>query len=316
MDFIKETAQERHPFVQLLFLGLLALGGIIACFLVGAIVIYLSYGTDVMLNVFSGKANLEGSVGATKILLTVQQLLFFLAPALLLGITEGKGPNRFYGTARPSINWLAIVFLSMLVAVPFLGWITELNQKMHLPTALKQVEEWMRRLEDQGEDTTKAILKMSTIGGLLVNLFVIALMPAICEEFIFRGGLQRTFLRWMQNPHVAIWVSAAIFSAIHFQFFGFFPRMFLGAMFGYIYFWTKSIWYTVFAHFLNNGYAVCVAFYLQKNNLPMDQDDTAGLPWYFALISLALTVALFHYLKQQTKPQELEAQSTNPHVNS
>jgi len=315
MDFIKDTAAERHPFVQLLFLGLLALGGIIACFLVGAIIIYFSYGVDVMLNVFSGKANLEGSVGATKILLTVQQLLFFLAPALLLGITEGKGPNRFYGTSAPRFNWLAVVFLIMLVAVPFLGWITEANQKMHLPAALKQVEDWMRRLEDQGAETTKSILKMTSVGGLLINLLVIALMPAICEEFIFRGALQRTFLRWMGNPHVAIWVSAAIFSTIHFQFFGFFPRMFLGAMFGYIYFWTKSIWYTVFAHFLNNGYAVCVAFYLKKNKLPMDQDETAGLPWYFALISLTLTVALFAYLKQQTNQQELEAQSSHPHVN-
>ncbi|MEE1947318.1 CPBP family intramembrane glutamic endopeptidase [Pedobacter sp. KR3-3] len=314
MDFIKETAGEKHPFVQLVFLGLLVGLGFIACILVSVLVIYLSYGTESMMAIFSGQLDLKGGAGATKILLTVQQLFFFLAPALLLGVTEGKNPNRFYGTAGPRINWLSLVFLIMLVAVPFMGWTTELNQKMHLPIALKKVEEWMRYLESQGEETTKAILKMSTVGGLLVNITVVALIPAICEEFIFRGALQRCFLRWMKNPHVAIWVSAAIFSTIHFQFFGFFPRMFLGAMFGYIYFWTKNIWYTVFAHFLNNAYAVCVAFYMQKHNLPIDKDDTAGLPWYVALISLALTVALFGSLKQQTKPKESIA-GIEPHPN-
>lgn len=305
MDFIKETANEKHPVVQLIFLGLLVFGGILVCLAVSLVVIYLCYGQEVMLDLLAQKMDQSASVNATKILLTIQQLFVFLLPALLLGVTESKRPNHFYDLGRPQMGWLSVVFLLMIVSLPFMAWITGLNQQMSFPQSLKWLENWMRNLENEGAETTKAILKMTSLGALLVNLFVIALMPAICEEFIFRGALQRCFLRWMQNPHVAIWLSAAIFSAIHLQFFGFFPRMFLGAMFGYIYFFTKSIWYTVFAHFLNNGYAVCVAFYLQKNNLPIDQDETGGMTWYFAAISLVLTVALFRFLRDQTSEKEL-----------
>ena len=170
---------------------------------------------------------------------------------------------------------------------------------MTFPSTFKWLEKWMRELENQGEETTEAILKMNNIGGLFINLFVIAMIPAICEEFIFRGALQRVFIKMIRNPHVAIWIAAAIFSTIHFQFFGFFPRLFLGAAFGYIYFWTKSIWYTVFAHFLNNGYAVVIAYYFQKQNLPFKQADETSIAWYGYLISAILTLDLFSLLKKE-----------------
>jgi hypothetical protein len=176
---------------------------------------------------------------------------------------------------------------------------------MHLPSFLKDIEAWMRKMEDEGIATTMAILKMNSIRGFLINLTVIAVIPAICEEFIFRGSLQRTFLRIFKNPHVAIWTSAIIFSAIHFQFFGFFPRLFLGAAFGYIYFWTGSIWHAVLAHFLNNGFAVTMAFYFQKNNLPINQDENMAVSWYVYLISAILTIALFRILKDKTTKEKV-----------
>jgi hypothetical protein len=129
-------------------------------------------------------------------------------------------------------------------------------------------------------------------------------VPAICEEMIFRGGLQRTFIRWFKNPHVAIWTSAFIFSSIHFQFFGFFPRFFLGAMFGYFYFWTSNLWYTIFAHFLNNAYAVTVMWYFQRNNLPIEKADEANLAWYGYLFSAILTLILFWILKEKATKKE------------
>ena len=147
--------------------------------------------------------------------------------------------------------------------------------------------------------TTKAILKMKNFGGFLINFLVVAIVPAICEEFLFRGALQRTFYRIFKNPHVAIWIGAIIFSAIHFQFFGFFPRMLLGAGLGYIYYYTRSIWYSVFAHLLNNGYAVVLAFYMQMKNLPIDSEE-ASMGWVACLISAILTLALFKILKEKT----------------
>lgn len=174
---------------------------------------------------------------------------------------------------------------------------------MVFPEVLKGIEQWMRKMEDEGAKTTAAILKMKSIGDFLITLFIIAIVPAICEEFLFRGALQRTFLRWIKNPHVAIWISAIIFSTIHFQFYGFFPRLFLGAAFGYIYFWTGSLWYTIFAHFLNNGFAVGMAWYFQKNNLPLNNDEEIPIQWYGYIISAILTLALFKLLKDRTAKQ-------------
>ena len=176
---------------------------------------------------------------------------------------------------------------------------------MVLPDVLKGIEQWMRKMEDEGAKTTAAILKMKSIGDFLITLFIIAIVPAICEEFLFRGALQRTFSRWIKNPHVAIWISAIIFSTIHFQFYGFFPRLLLGAAFGYIYFWTGSLWYTIFAHFLNNGFAVGMAWYFQKNNLPLNNDEEIPIQWYGYIISAILTLALFKLLKDRTAKQEL-----------
>ncbi|MBY0543167.1 MAG: CPBP family intramembrane metalloprotease [Sphingobacteriaceae bacterium] len=305
MQAIKPLREENSPYLQLLFLMLYALIGVFVFAIIGFISAIAMYGPNLITNT----AWLSGSdsrlVPALKIILTAQQFGLFLTPAILLAITEGKKPNRFYGMSMPKANSLLIVILIMAASTPAMGFINELNQQMHLPSFLKGVENWMRKMEDEGMVTTMAILKMNSISGFLINLTVIAVIPAICEEFIFRGGLQRTFLRIFKNPHVAIWTSAIIFSAIHFQFFGFFPRLFLGAAFGYIYFWTGSIWHAVLAHFLNNGFAVTMAFYFQKNNLPINQDENMAVSWYVYLISAILTIALFRILKDKTTKEKV-----------
>ena len=292
--------QESSPFLQLLLLGIYALAGVLVSMIIGFVIAFLVYGTVLLKNTDWLTGNDLQYIGAIKILLTAQQIGLFLVPAILLGLTEGKGPQKFYGIKKPTISPLFFVFLIMLCSMPIMSLVNELNQKMVLPEFLKGLQEWMRRLEDEGAKTATALLKMSSIGGFLINLMVVAIVPAICEEFIFRGALQRTLLRIIKNPHFAIWTSAIIFSTIHFQFFGFFPRLFLGAAFGYIYFWTKSLWYTIFAHFLNNAYAVCVAWYFQKQNLPIDSDDGTSFAWYGYVISAILTLALFKLLKDKT----------------
>lgn len=301
MQTKQPTREEHSPYLQLLFLMLYAIAGVFVFAAIGFIIAIAIYGPSLFTNTAWLTGTDEKYIPALKIILTAQQLGLFLTPAILLAITEGKKPNHFYGMKIPKANTLFIVILIMLASTPAMGFINELNQQMHLPNFLKGVENWMRKMEDDGMVTTIAILKMNNISGFLINLTVIAVVPAICEEFIFRGGLQRTFLRVFKNPHVAIWTSAIIFSTIHFQFFGFFPRLLLGAAFGYIYFWTGSIWYAVIAHFLNNGFAVAMAYYFQKNNLPINQDENMAVSWYVYLISAILTIALFWLLKKKSE---------------
>ncbi|MES2651197.1 MAG: CPBP family intramembrane glutamic endopeptidase [Bacteroidota bacterium] len=305
MEFTPTPKQESSPYIQLLLLGIYAIGGLLVAMVIGFIIAYFFYGAALL----TDKAWLSGDspqlLGALKILITAQQIGLFLTPALFLALTEGKKLRNFYDLKKPNLTPLVLVLLIMVCSMPFMSWVNETNQKMVLPEFLKGVENWMREMEDEGAKTTEAILKMKSISDLFITLFVIAVVPAICEEFLFRGALQRIFLRWMKNPHVAIWVSAIIFSSIHFQFYGFFPRLFLGAAFGYIYFWTGSLWYTMFAHFLNNGFAVGMAWYFQRNNLPLTNDEQIPVQWYGYIISAILTLALFKLLKDKTAKKEI-----------
>ena len=288
---------ENPPSIQLLYLFLFSLAGLMVFALIGLGIVFALYGLD---GVRAAALSDYRYISAFKILVVAQQIGLFLTPAMLLAIMEGKRLSNFYGLKMPKPELLLLVTVLSLCWMPIMSLANEWNQQMVFPTYLKGLESWMREMEDSAAKATEAILQMKSISTLLLNIFVIAVVPAICEEFIFRGAVQRVIFRVKSNPHIAIWLSALIFSTIHFQFFGFLPRLLLGAAFGYIYFWTGSIWYAVFAHFLNNAYAVVVAFYLQANNKSISSADEMNLPWYGYIISAVLSLVLFKFLKDRT----------------
>jgi len=301
MNFTSGVREEKSAYSQLLILACYALAGTIIGSVLSIGVLVLLYGSDILSNnalLFSGDpAYLTG----LRISQSLTSVFLFLMPPVLLAVTEKAGISKFYGFKKPRPSVLLPVFLLMLCSLPVMEWVTLVNQKMVLPGFLKSVEDWMREKEDAAMNMTILLLRIRGFGEFLINIFIIALLPAIAEEFLFRGGIQRSFTRMFNNPHAAIWLSAFIFSAIHVQFFGFFPRMFLGAAFGYIYLWTGSLWYAMFAHFLNNACAVCQAWYLQAHHIPLDQaDNSAYFPWYAYVISLILSIFLFKYLKDKT----------------
>ena len=150
----------------------------------------------------------------------------------------------------------------------------------------------MRQMEESAKALTERFLNTSSIGMMFVNLFVMAALPAVCEEMMFRGWLQRRLSRSV-NIHVAVWVSAFVFSAIHFQFYGFIPRMLIGAALGYLYFYTGSLWAPIIAHFTNNAAAVITAF-LAHNGYTSINFDLIGTgdTWYLSVASLAVCAAL------------------------
>ena len=230
---MQKIREENGPFVQILMLVIYAILGLILVTALGFALVYLNYGGAILANMDWMSGTDPYYLPAQRILLTAQQIGLFLVPALLLAKTEGKKINVFYGFKKVKPEILLIVLLLMICTMPVLEWITEFNQKMVLPEAFKALERWMKAAEDQGMETTMALLKMDHIGIFILNLGMIALLPAIAEELMFRGALQRSMARMFNNPHVAIWFSAFIFSAIHMQFYGFLPRLFLGAAFGY-----------------------------------------------------------------------------------
>lgn len=301
MNLIQRDRAENSAYVQLLILGGYALAGVLIGTIISFAILAGLYGPNVLMDpagLTSGDPKYLDGLKIVQILTTIG---LFMAPAMALAWTEGKKLDEFYGFKKPQALLLLSVFVIMAVSSPITELTGLINQKMTLPGILKPLENWMREKEDETMRMTIELLTVRKPWDFAVNMFMIAILPAIAEELMFRGGIQRSLMRMVRNPHVAIWLTAIIFSAIHMQFFGFVPRMLLGALFGYIYFWTKSLWYTMFAHFLNNGYAVCLALYLQKHNMPLNSaDNTSNFNWIGYGISILLTIFALYYFKRQT----------------
>ena len=197
-----------------------------------------------------------------------------------------------------SVQQSLIAFLFAVAALPMISMLADWNNGIELPSFLASVEEMMRQMEEQAKVLTERFLQTSSVGMMFANLFVMALLPAICEEMMFRGWLQRVLGKSV-NYHTAIWVSAFVFSAIHFQFYGFIPRMLIGAALGYLYHYTGSLWASILAHFVNNAAAVVIAFlsYNGYTNIDFDLIGTGGT-WYLSVASLAVCLALMFRLKR------------------
>lgn len=226
----------------------------------------------------------------------------FCIPPFVFAFLISNKPLEYLGFNKKSglVSALltALLVFSLLPAVNIMG---ELNESIDIPNWLG-IEQWMKDSEQTAADFTEAILAMPNVGSLLFNLFMLALLPAIGEELLFRGTLQRLIADKTRNVHIAIWVSAILFSAIHMQFYGFIPRMVLGALFGYLLVWSGNIWYPIIGHFINNGSAVILAFLVQRGIAPKDIEDigtTDNMFLYGAASFIAGGLLLFAFYRKQ-----------------
>jgi hypothetical protein len=214
-------------------------------------------------------------------------------------VVEKKELSAFNFNALPKPPVFLFVILTQLVFLPFNGWLQELNEGMKFPEALSGLESFFKRMEDSLAEITKFLTTFDSFLKMLVGLVVIAIVAGIGEELIFRGLIQRKLYKGLNNPHAAIWVAAFIFSAIHMQFYGFLPRLMLGALFGYFYFWTGNIWVPMVAHIFNNGFAV-VMFYLSHTGvINTDLEELETFPLSVVIASLLLTGGLIWYFRKE-----------------
>ena len=167
----------------------------------------------------------------------------FLVPSLLYWkFAEKHSLTKILTRPKPSLFLLFCVAMVVISFIPINSVIIQWNNAMHLPVGLGGLEEWMKNKESELSDLTKYLTDFSSFHKLIVALFVIAVLPAIGEEVLFRGIIQRKIFNKTQNHHLSIWIAAMLFSAIHLQFYGFVPRVLLGALFGYLYVWTANLW--------------------------------------------------------------------------
>ena len=206
---------------------------------------------------------------------------FWLAGLAFLKWIENRSFDSLNKAAiKPSI--IPVIIILVIVFFPFNEFFIRLNENMQLPKSMGGVQNWMQEAEENAAKLTKFLMDFTSIPQLIIAFIVIAIFAGVGEELIFRGILQNLLLKKFQNHHTAIWLAAIIFSAIHFQFFGFVPRMLLGAMFGYLYVWTGNLWVPILAHTTNNGIIV-ILMYLNKIGVITADVEKLETPIYITL---------------------------------
>jgi membrane protease YdiL (CAAX protease family) len=194
----------------------------------------------------------------------------------------------------PIILVVAIVIIFMVVDSVFI----DLNKNIKLPEMFSELERKAKAMEDELEKLTTFFTKYESAADFILAFIVIAILPAIGEELVFRGLIQRDFYKATGNIHVAIWASAIIFSAIHLQFYGFLPRMLLGALFGYLYHWSGNLLMPILAHFVNNGFTVVGLYFYQNGTIDLDLENAEPASWPAVGMSAAITIILLYFYKR------------------
>ncbi len=232
---------------------------------------------------------------------TLQNISLFIIPALFVGYLFSGNVITYFGFRNVvSGKWFVAVFLAIVTVVPFINLLTSLNEMVIFPESLSWLEHKLRTMEDNAAELTKLFMTMDHVGWLFFNILMIAVLPAVGEELIFRGIAQKIFVRWTGNVHAGIIITAFLFSFIHLQFYGFFPRWLLGIIFGYMLVWSGSIWLPIFAHFLNNAMAVVVTYLTQKGYISEELGEY-GSAWSAIPVTIVMTAACIWILWKMYK---------------
>ncbi|MCQ2311850.1 MAG: CPBP family intramembrane metalloprotease [Paludibacteraceae bacterium] len=238
---------------------------------------------------------------------TAQSIATFVLPPILCALLWYKGQwKEWLHLSSPSTKWSygALCALLMIIALPGLNLLSQLNQQITFPESLAGLETKLRAMEEAALSVTEQFVRTENAGQFMATLFVVAFLPAFGEELTFRALLINFFKGNNSKLKIAIWVSAILFSAVHMQFFGFFPRMLLGALFGYMLAWSGSLWLPIVMHLTNNALAVIVYNVMYWNGLDSTGADTFGYgdTLWVGILSLILTgVGIFFLRKMLLK---------------
>ena len=311
MENNHSAAAPERPRILLSFLIIVAIS-LVALFIgnfVGLIAILPFFDWDLnQVTLFLGNptANPSGRIP----LLVVQGIssifAFLIGPIIYISRFERGGSGHYFKLASPL--WPAILltlFISqsfMFVNTPFIEW----NLNLDFPDFMNSFEEFARSQEEYLREITDYVTNFDSISGLLLGLLVIAVIPGVGEELLFRGLIQRKITRlFNNNAHVGIWVAALLFGLFHFQFYGVVPRMLLGALFGYLYWWSGSLSLAVIAHFFNNGFTLIMVYLYQKGMIDFDMEGTSSIPLPSLIFFTVIFAALCFYFSRLIQHQKI-----------
>ncbi len=288
--------QHYSPGQQLFFAVFVAVCSYFIFFFIGVLTLIPFWGGRILSDptIWTDYSKPE-NVNVLKYIQLMQSVGLFIVPSFIIAFLFGDKVKNYLQLNRRS-SWLSFLLLFFLIIVmnPIINVLSDFNLKLTLPEGLSFVTRWMRSTEDSAALITQTFLKVNGVSGLLWNLFVIGIIPALGEELLFRGVIQTQLAKIMKNHHYAIWISAALFSAMHMQFYGFLPRMVLGAMFGYLLVWSGSLWLPIVAHLLNNSMAILFYYMNSKGitKLNIEQFGTQNHDFPLVIVSVVVTVLL------------------------
>jgi membrane protease YdiL (CAAX protease family) len=300
---------EAHPSTQLLFAGLLLIASWIVFQLIGMVsgMFFFGLSFNDILTTFQTYSD-PNMIGFLKYVQGITSTGMFVFAAIVAAYYIDYDWKLFLGfTIEPGILVSVLASIFIIVILPFTNFLSYFNTNLHLPFFMSGIEEFFRNKETEMSQIMESLLKPGGMGGVFVNLIVIAVIPAIGEELTFRGIIQKLLNRWFGHPHWAILLTAFLFSAMHVQFLSFIPRFFLGIILGYLFYWSGSIWLTMLVHFINNAVAVVFYYYyyggsvgnfLEKAGTP---DNGFILAFFSAFAGFGLLYLLYRRLMLKSK---------------
>ncbi len=250
---------------------------------------------------------------ALKIIQGLTAVVGFLLPALVTAGVMNRRPAQLLGF-NPRINFrqISLVLAIMITALFVSAGLGYLNENIPIDPAWKTKFD---QLENDYNEQVEAIIGLNNAGEYILALFIMAFLPALCEEAMFRGGLQNFLTRATRSPWLSIGVVSLLFSAAHFSFYGFLPRFFLGIMLGMIFHYTGRLWLSIIAHFINNALAITIIYIYKRQGRSIDEVFRESNGTYWGLLALPLVIALLLYLQKisastRTEPQALPNQNS------
>ena len=300
---LRASLSDRTPYRKFLIVVGLTLIGAVFFTALGTLLSQLIFGINL-----TGDASIldqtrnPSLVNAFRLFQGLAAIGTFILPALGAAYFFSNQTTEYLGLEKKSKGiHLFAVFILLMVAIPFINWMMQINGEMNLPSSLKGLQDWMETTEAQASKITKLLLGSTAVSDLVINLIVIAIIPAIGEELLFRGVIQKLFTELANSKGFAVIFTAVLFSALHMQFFGFLPRFALGVLLGYLYVWSGSLWVPIIAHFINNAMAVILTWYMERGTIHFNP-DTIGIEQGQEGIlagSVFLTWAILWWLKKQ-----------------
>lgn len=280
--------QRLTPVSQLgLLIGLCGVGIIISAIITGILgKLFLNLPVERLSDALLQPEN----VNLSRMLQVLTTFLVMGVPALIVANVSYTQPAKMLGLRTPShfVQWALVV---LLVGAGFLvsGSLAEITKMIPIPV---ETAAYFKNLEDQYNKAVMAIGTMHSFADYMYSLFILAIVPAIFEELLFRGCLQKILIKISRNATIGIIITSIVFSAIHISYYGFLPRVFLGIMLGYIFYLSKNIWMSIWAHFLNNAYTLTVMYVMSKNGQFNPEAAEDSFPWYYFFLGAFLIVVL------------------------